>query len=150
MINLRSNKWSNIDALVTGFDDYEVELLKVIFDSKFMKRAKEKSMAKIQDPEEAHITTRSTHMEQAAIQIKKLANKLGLNETVSYIGMLMHDAGHTFGSHEGEQLMNIIGEIENIGFFHHSAKGVDVILSEGIIQSFVNQIPEARQICCWT
>ena len=84
-------------------------------------------------------------MEETALVAERIAKKLGLNETVAYIGMLMHDAGHTLGSHEGEQTMNIIGELENIGFFHHSAKGVDVVLSEGIIQSFVDKVPEAKQ-----
>ena len=146
VINLETKRWKNRDALITGFDNYDIDVLaKPIRESKFMKRAKEKGMAKVQDPHEAHLTVRSTHMEQTAIMAKKLAEGLGLNEIVAYIGMLMHDAGHTFGSHEGEQAMNIIGILEGIGFFHHSAKGVDVVLGEDIIQSLINQVPDARE-----
>lgn len=142
---MSERKWKNRDALVTAFDNYEEELEKTIIQrNKFMKRAISKPMARVEESRAPHIENRGNHMFQTAPEAKKLARGLGLNETVAKIGMLMHDAGHPFGAHEGEQTMNIIGELLNTGYFHHNAKGIDVILSENLIEKFIDDIPEAR------
>lgn len=142
---MTNKKWRNRDALVTAFDNYEEELEKTIIQrNKYMKRAISKPMARIEESRAPHIENRGNHMLQTAPEAKKLARGLGLNETVAKIGMLMHDAGHPFGAHEGEQTMNIIGELLNTGYFHHNAKGIDVILSENLIEKFIDGIPEAR------
>ncbi len=140
-----SKKWSNRDALVTSFDEYLIELESVINQrSKYPRRAKGKPMNATEEPDIPHTTNRGEHMRQSASEAIKIARGLGLNETVVYIGMLMHDAGQPFGAHDGEKTMNIIGEILNIGFYHHNAKGVEVVLSEDLIQKFVNAIPQAE------
>ncbi len=138
-------KWKNRDALVTAFDDYKEELEKTVIQrNKYMKRAILKPMAILEESMEPHIENRGNHMLQTAAEAKKLARGLGLNEVVAKIGMLLHDAGHTFGAHEGEQTMNIISEILNVGYFHHSAKGIDVILSENLFGKFIESIPETK------
>lgn len=140
-----SKIWNNKDALVTEFDEYAIELKSVIDErAKYTKRAEGKPMAAIEDPGNPHTTNRGEHMRQAASEAVKIAKGLGLNEVVVYIGMLMHDAGQPFGAHEGERVMNIIKELTNIGFYHHNAEGVDTVLSEDIIQKFVDAIPEAE------
>lgn len=142
---MRTRTWMNKDALVTSFDGYVNELKAVIDERlKFTKRAEGKPMATIEDPDNPHTTNRGEHMRQAAIEALKIAQGLGLNETVTYIGMLIHDAGQPFGAHAGERTMSIIGEILCTGFFHHNAKGVDVALSEDIIQKFIDAVPEAK------
>lgn len=84
-------------------------------------------------------------MKQAAAIAKAIAERLGLNETVVYIGMLMHDAGHSFGSHEGEETLREIGKLLNAGYYHHNAKGVDVVLSEDLIEKFIDVIPGNKE-----
>lgn len=84
-------------------------------------------------------------MKQAASIALDIAERLGLNETVVYIGMLMHDAGHSFGSHEGEETLKEIGKLLNAGYYHHNAKGVDIVLSEDIIGKFVDAIPGSKE-----
>lgn len=140
-----TKKWSNKDALVTAFDDYLIELESVINNrSKYSRRAKGKPMCSIEEPDNPHTTDRGEHMRQAASEGIKIAKGLGLNETVVYIGMLLHDAGQPFGAHDGEKTMNIIGEILNTGFYHHNAKGVEVILSEDLVQKFIDAIPGVK------
>ncbi len=142
---MSTSRWNNKDALVTSFDGYMNELKAVIDErAKYTRRAEGKPMATIEDPDNPHITNRGEHMRQAAIEALKIAKGLGLNETVIYIGMLMHDAGQPFGAHDGEKTMSIIGELLNTGFFHHNAKGVDVVLSEDIIQKFIDAVPDAK------
>lgn len=84
-------------------------------------------------------------MKQAAAIAKEIAERLGLNETVVYIGMLMHDAGHSFGSHEGEETLKEIGKLLHAGYYHHNAKGVDIVLSEDIINKFIDAIPGSKE-----
>ena len=143
--NVSIKKWKNRDALITAFDDYLIELESVINQrSKYTRRAEGKPMAAIEEPDNPHTTNRGEHMRQAASEAIKIARGLGLNETVTYIGMLLHDAGQPFGAHDGEKTMNIIGEILNTGFYHHNAKGVEVIIHEGLIEKFIDSVPEAR------
>ena len=141
-------KWKNPYAIKTEFDDYEERLVSVIDRrAKFVRRATGKPMARVKKMKatnDSHAVTRETHMRQAAEIAKIIAKELGLNETVAYIGMLAHDAGHPFGAHEGEETLNEIGILMNSGFFHHNAEGVEVVLSEGMIDKFVKAIPEAK------
>lgn len=141
-------KWENPYAVKTGFDDYEIELVSVIDRrAKFVRRATGKPMARSKKQKatnDSHAVSRGTHMRQAAEIAKIIAKELGLNETVAYIGMLAHDAGHPFGAHEGEETLNEIGLLLNTGFFHHNAEGVEVLLREGMIDKFIKAIPEAK------
>lgn len=140
--------WKNPYAVQTSFDGYEDELSSTIDRrAKFVRRATGKPMARVKNRKstnDSHLVTRETHMRQAAKIAKIIAKRLGLNETVAYIGMLAHDAGHPFGAHEGEEALNEIGLLLNTGFFHHNAEGVEVVLSEGMIDKFVEAVPEAR------
>lgn len=148
-----NSKWKNKYAVKTAFDDLDFsndEITDIIREkielrNKFLKRAELKPMAKVRDDEDSHGTSRTQHMRQAAEIAKEIAHRLGLNETVAYIGMLMHDAGHSFFGHEGEHAMSVIGKLLNVGYYHHNAKGIDVILSENIINEIVEAIPEAKE-----
>ena len=140
-----SKKWKNRDALVTAFDDNLIEMEAVINErSKYTDRAEHKSMAQGRTAENPHNTSRGKHMRQSASEAIIIARALGLNEVVPYIGMLLHDAGQPFDSHEGEKTNNIIGEILKIGYFHHNAKGVEVVIDEDLIPKFIDAIPEAK------
>ena len=146
-------RWKNKYALETEFDrldmtnDEIIDLIrgKLELRNKFLKRAELKPMAKIRDDEHSHLTSRAQHMRQAAEIAKDISHRLGLNETITYIGMLMHDAGHSFFGHEGEHAMSIMGKMLNTGYFHHNAKGIDVILAENIINEIIEAIPEAKK-----
>ena len=99
--------WKNKYAVKTDFDNYEDRLVSVIDRrAKFVRRATGKPMARTKKQKatnDSHAVNRGTHMRQAAEIAKIIARELGLNETVAYIGMLAHDAGHPFGAHEGEK-----------------------------------------------
>ena len=146
-------RWKNKYAIETEFDrlnmtnDEIIDLIrgKLELRNKFLKRAELKPMAKIRDDERSHLTSRAQHMRQAAEIAKDIAHRLGLNETIVYIGMLMHDAGHSFFGHEGEHAMSIMGKMLDTGYFHHNAKGVDVILSENVINEIIEAVPEAKK-----
>ena len=144
------NRYKNRFAQMTIFDELIeqgiidetafFDNLNDIFDSrlKFPKRQKQKGMAYILGPLDSHVTDRKTHMDQTGNIISILATRLGLNAIIARYGMRGHDSGHPFGSHEGEEALNIIGILLNAGFFHHNAKGIDVVLSEDIIQKIVD------------
>ena len=137
--------WKNPYATQTEFDRYVDELHGVIVGrTKYSTRAKGKPMANRLGVEDSHTVDREEHMKQAAIIAKKMAKNLGLNEAIVYIGMLMHDAGHPFGAHEGEETLKAIGRILNAGYYHHNAKGVDIVLSEDIIEKFIDAIPQPK------
>ena len=123
------------------WDQYIDYLIDVINVSKFMKRAENKPMATPKMSSESHISTRSMHLRESADIIKRIAKGLGLNENLAYVGMLMHDAGHPFSAHEGEELFTQLGEIYNTQYFHHNAKGVEIVLSENICGKAINKIP---------
>lgn len=144
---MSTKKWKNRDALITAFDllpeDAWTEVTSAMMTrSKFDDRAKQKGMARETgtDPQLIHVTNRAKHMIQAAYEALRLANKLGLNEKVSYLGMAGHDAGHAEGAHEGEQAMNIASELLDVGFFHHPAKGIDIFLSENLIEKMIYRL----------
>lgn len=127
------------------WDNYIDYLLKAINKSKFNKRSEIKPMSTPKGAEESHLTSRANHQRLAAEISKQIAEKLGLNANYIYVGMLMHDAGHPFSAHEGEEIFNIIGRIYNTGYFHHNAKGVEVILSEDICSKAINMIPDIEK-----
>lgn len=142
---MSSKKWKNIDALSTEFDNYMDELLGTIVKrTNFLNRAKDKAMAHEKGADNPNSTDREGHMWQVAVEAKEIAKSLGLNEVVTFIGMLMHDAGQPFYAHDGEKTMDAISQILNTGFYHHTAKGVDVLLREDIIDKFIDSIPEAQ------
>lgn len=124
-----------------AWDPYMDYLIDTINGSKFMKRAEDKPMSTPKAAEETHVTTRAVHLRQAADISRRLAKELGLNENYAYVGMLMHDAGHPFSAHEGEEIFTYLGEIYNTQFFHHNAKGVEIVLSEDICGKAITRIP---------
>lgn len=123
------------------WNHYIQYLIEAIDESKFMKRSEIKPMATPKASLESHITSRATHVRNAANIIRRLADGLGLNADFAYAGMLMHDAGHPFSAHEGEVTFTDIGKLFNTQFFHHNAKGVDVIISEDICEKAISKIP---------
>ena len=92
-----------------AWDPYMDYLIDTINGSKFMKRAEDKPMSTPKAAEETHVTTRAVHLRQAADISRRLAKELGLNENYAYVGMLMHDAGHPFSAHEGEEIFTYLG-----------------------------------------
>ena len=123
------------------WDNYMDYLIDAINESKFMKRAEEKPMSTIKTAKESHLTTRARHLEQCANIAKRLAKGLGLNANYIQAAMLLHDAGHPFSAHEGEEIFNQLGEVYNTQYFHHNAKGIEIILSEDICGKAINKIP---------
>lgn len=123
------------------WDNYMDYLIDAINGSNFMKRIEEIHMSTPKTPRETYITTRSNHVREAADIAKRIAKELGLNADYIYISMLMHDAGHQFSAHEGEDISNQLGEVYNTQYFHHNAKGVETILSEDICGKAISKIP---------
>lgn len=123
------------------WDNYMDYLIDAINGSKFMKRAENKPMATPKTPTESHISTRSIHLRESADIAKRIAKGLGLNENFIYAAMLMHDAGHPFSAHEGEEIFSQVGDVFDTQYFHHNAKGVEIIMSEDICGKAINKIP---------
>ncbi len=127
------------------WDKYMDYLIETIDESKFMRRAETKPMSTPKAASESHVTSRATHSKIAANIAKRLADGLDLNGEYIYAGMLMHDAGHPFSAHEGEEIFSKIGKRKNCGFFHHNAKGIEVIRAEGIRDKAINKIPNINE-----
>ena len=127
------------------WDKYMDYLIETIDESKFMRRAETKPMSTPKAASESHVTSRATHSKIAANIAKRLADGLDLNGEYIYAGMLMHDAGHPFSAHEGEETFNKFGKRKNCGFFHHNAKGVEVIRAEGIRDKAISKIPNINE-----
>ena len=127
------------------WDKYMDYLIETIDESKFMRRAETKPMSTPKAASESHVTSRATHSKIAANIAKRLADGLDLNGEYIYAGMLMHDAGHPFRAHEGEEIFNKFGKRKNCGFFHHNAKGVEVIRAEGIRDKAISKIPNINE-----
>lgn len=127
------------------WDKYMDYLIETIDESKFMRRAETKPMSTPKAASESHVTSRATHSKIAANIAKRLADGLDLNGEYIYAGMLMHDAGHPFSAHEGEEIINKFGKRKNCGFFHHNAKGVEVIRAEGIRDKAISKIPNINE-----
>lgn len=126
------------------WDKYIDYLIETINESKFMKRAEDKPMSAPKGKLEPHLTSRATHERNAADIAKRIAKALGLNENYVYSAMLMHDAGHPFSAHDGEEYFTGIGQLYNIQYFHHNAKGIEVINNENICEKAISKIPEAK------
>ena len=127
------------------WDKYMDYLIETIDESKFMRRAETKPMSTPKAASESHVTSRATHSKIAANIAKRLADGLDLNGEYIYAGMLMHDAGHPFSAHEGEEIFNKFGKRKNCGFIHHNAKGVEVIRAEGIRDKAISKIPNINE-----
>lgn len=123
------------------WDKYIDYLKEAINESKAMRRAEEKPMSTPKGAAEPHVTSRSVHSRMAADVAKRIANGLELNGEYIYTAMLMHDLGHPFSAHEGEEIFNTIGQRKNCGFFHHNAKGVEIVQAEGIMEKAIEKIP---------
>jgi len=142
---VETKKWKNKDALVTAFDESIDKLIETLVErTTFLNRLKETSMAHGKESENINSTDREGHVWQVAAEAKEIAKELGLNEAVVFIGMLMHDAGQPFYAHDGEKIVDGISQILYTGFYHHTAKGVDVVLREDIIKKFIDAVPEAE------
>lgn len=124
-----------------AWDNYIDYLIDAINGSKFMKRAEDKPMATPKTAEESHVTTRAIHLRESAYIAKRLATGLGLNAEYIHAAMSFHDAGHPFSAHEGEEIFNQLGEIYNTQYFHHNAKGIEIILSEDLCGKAISKIP---------
>lgn len=139
--NIKETPTNNVQRTKLTWDPYMQYLIEAIDESNFMKRAETKPMATPKGSLESHVTSRATHVRNAANIIRRLAKGLGLNSKFAYAGMLMHDAGHPFSGHEGEVIFSDIGGLSNTQFFHHNAKGVEIILSEDICEKAISKIP---------
>lgn len=123
------------------WDNYMDYLIDTINESKFMKRAEDKPMSTPKTAEESHVTTRAIHLRECADIAKRLAKGLGLNANYIQTAMLVHDAGHPFSAHEGEEIFNQLGEVYNTQYFHHNAKGIEIVLSEDLCGKAISKIP---------
>lgn len=132
---------SKMKRTTLTWDKYIDYLIDAINGSKFMKRAADKPMSTPKTANESHLSTRESHLRESADVAKRLANGLGLNGDYLYAAMLMHDAGHPFSAHEGEEIFSHLGEIYNTQYFHHNVKGIEIILSEDICGKAINKIP---------
>ena len=126
------------------WDNYIEYLIEAIDESNFMKRAENKPMQTTKHELESHVTSRAMHVRAAADIAKRIANSLGLNDQYIYASMLMHDAGHPFTAHDGEEIFTGIGEAYNVDYYHHNAKGVEVVISENICEKAINKIPNIK------
>lgn len=126
------------------WDNYVEYLIEAIGESNFMKRSEDKGMQTSKNSLEAHITSRARHVTAAAEISKRIAEGLGLNANYIYAGMLMHDAGHPFTAHDGEELFTGIAEVDDVEYYHHNAKGVETIISENICEKAINKIPNIQ------
>ena len=126
------------------WDNYINYLIEAIDESNFMKRAENKPMQTSRHDLEAHVSSRASHVRAAADIAKRIAERLGLNADFVYAGMLMHDAGHPPFAHDGEEIYMGIAEVYNVDYFHHNAKGVEVILDENIRERAINKIPNIK------
>jgi len=129
---------------ILEWDNYIKYLIEAIEESNFMKRAEDKGMQTPKNELEAHVTSRAMHVRAAARIAARIAESLGLNADYIHAGMLMHDAGHPFTAHDGEEIFTGIGEEYNVEYYHHNAKGVEVVISENICEKAINKIPNIK------
>lgn len=143
-VNVEEIEIKKMEKTELEWDKYIDYLIEAIDESNFMKRSEIKPMATPKDDLETHLTSRATHVRNAANIAKRIAKGLDLDYEYAYAGMLMHDAGHPFSAHDGEETFTHIGEIFNVQFFHHNAKGVEVIESENICEKAIAKIPNIK------
>lgn len=123
------------------WDNYANYLEQAITESNFMKRAEDKGMQTATNSLETHVTSRAIHVRGAAGIAKEIAKGLDLNADYIYNGMLMHDAGHPFAAHDGEELFTGMAEVDNVEYYHHNAKGIEIIIKENVCERAINKIP---------
>lgn len=136
-------KLQRTDLLWDKYIDY---LIKEVRQSKFMKRSKDKPMFAASHVQEPHRTTRIEHSEMAADISKRIAKGLNLNYEFIYAAMLGHDAGHPFSAHDGEEMFNGEGILNNIQYFHHNAEGVKIYEMEHIMENAIASIPNIESL----
>lgn len=127
------------------WDNYMDYLIEAIDESNFMKRSEYKPMMTAKHDLEAHVSSRASHVRSAANIAKRIAKSLGLNHRYIYASMLMHDAGHPFSAHDGEEIFQGIAELYNTEYFHHNAKGVEVVISENVCGKAISKIPNISE-----
>lgn len=143
MENKEGKKLQRTNLLWDKYIDY---LIEEIWQSKFMKRAKDKPMFSRSHEQEPHRTTRLEHSEMAANIAKTIATALNLNDKYIYAAMLGHDAGHPFSAHDGEEMFNAEGILYNVQYFHHNAEGVKVYEMEHIMENAIARIPNIESM----
>ena len=136
-------KISAMKRTETAWDKKEyMDILKsAIINANSVNRSGDKPMAALWDKFDSHLTYRLVHELNAASVIKRLAEGIGLNGELAYVGMMMHDVGHPFSAHDGEEIFTSLGKINNCGYFHHNAKGVEIIQAENILNTALSMIP---------
>jgi len=103
----------------------------VLQDTAIMHRATNKTMV-TNIVGNDNMTKRIIHVFDAANIAKEIAEALGVNGDLAYVGALLHDLGHTFNGHLGERMMSNIAEDYGFGFLCHNALGVEVLLNKKI------------------
>lgn len=136
-------KISAMQRTETAWDEKKyMDILKsAIINANSVNRSGDKPMAALWDKFDSHLTYRLVHELNAASVIKRLAEGIGLNGELAYVGMMMHDVGHPFSAHDGEEIFTSLGKINNCGYFHHNAKGIEIIQAENILNTALSMIP---------
>jgi len=140
---LSERKMKKTELLWNNYFEY---LKDEIEQSKLMKRAKDKPMFATGHEQEPHKTTRLEHSKMTANIAKRIAKPLNLNDIYIEIAMLLHDAGHPFDAHEGEEMFNGEAIINNCQYYHHNAEGLYVIEVEKIFRNAINRIPDIKNM----
>ncbi len=134
-------------------------IMKVITESAAYQRSSQKSMMATKSntiipPEnteelkqifkdsEALIQTRQTHEREVADISKIIANGLGLNADFAYLIGLVHDIGHTWNGHTGENILSAIGRLNNCGYIVHNAMGAYILERENIIDRAIEEVKQ--------
>ena len=136
-----SEKYPNLKRTDLVWDKYMKYLVSAIDEALYMRRAQSKPMMTPRHADESHLTSRAIHLRETADIAKAIAADLGLNDDLAYVGMLLHDAGHPFSAHEGEVIFSALNDIYNVQYFHHNAKGLDIIWREGVLEDALSKIP---------
>lgn len=121
-------------------ENYSELLRSTITKSNSVNRTGDKPMAALPDKFDTHLSYRLAHELDAASIIKRLAEGLGLNGELAHIGMMLHDVGHPFSAHDGEEIFTSIGKLYNCQYYHHNAKGVEVIKADNILDTALGMI----------
>lgn len=99
------------------WDNYMEYLIDAINTSKSMQRAETKPMSTPRAARESHLISRASHQRMAASAGKRIAKALNLNGEYMYASMLMHDLGHPFSAHEGENDFQVLKQFNNLRVF---------------------------------
>lgn len=123
------------------WDNYIDYLINAIKNEACYRKMADNPMMIVRTDRENDISSRLSHSEECAIIAEKLAKELNLNEKFIYAAMLLHDIGHTFSGHEGEVILNQLGEVFNIQSFHHNSNGINIVQYADICGKAINSIP---------